>query len=507
MKKERYSGVLLHPTSLPGPYGIGDLGKAAYQFAEMLSAASATLWQILPLGPTGYGNSPYSARSTYAGNTLLISPEILFEQGHLSREQLEEKPDFPEERINYGAVEEWKQPLLITATKHFIAHASADEKLQFAKFEKENGFWLDDYALFAVATEVYGDSRWFSQWDRKLRFRDPETLAKWRTQYSHEVEIQKILQFFFSSQWMNLKGYVNSLGIKLIGDIPIFVAADSADAWVNLDLFKTDAEGDFSAQSGVPPDFFSETGQLWGTPVYNWEEKEHALLDWWMQRIRFSLNTTDIIRIDHFRGLEAYWEVPAGEKTAMNGVWKQASGRKLFERIGRDLGVIPIIAEDLGVMTPEVEQLRDDFNLPGMKILQFAFDLTGPGRLNPSHDFLPHNYGENCVAYTGTHDNDTTVGWYESLSEAHRDIVRRYLARSGDDIAWSMMRQVMSSVARYALFPLQDLLSLDGESRMNKPSTVGDANWSWRLTQDKSLEEPAARFREMVHLYGRAPEA
>ncbi len=503
MKNERFSGILLHPTSLPGPYGIGDFGYEAYKFADFISSCSAKLWQILPLGPTGYGNSPYSARSTFAGNILLVSLDLLADKGLLSEKQLQGKPGFRDEAVDFALVESWKKNLLTDAAEKFLGSAAGEDAAEYKSFCTNNKNWLDDYALFTVATEKYNDSRWFLTWDHGLGYRNPDVLDRWRKDYSGKIEIQKILQYFFYEQWSALKQYVNRKGIRFIGDVPIFVAADSADTWVNIDLFKIDERGKFSAQSGVPPDFFSDTGQLWGTPVYDWDRKEEDILQWWLLRIRKALEQTDIVRIDHFRGLEAYWEVGVGEKTAVNGRWVKAPGKKLFDQIQRELGNIPIIAEDLGVMTPEVVELRDGFNLPGMKIFQFAFDRIGSGRLNAANDFLPHNYPENCVAYTGTHDNNTTLGWYQSLNEEDKDLVRRYLARSGDDISWSMMRQVMVSRAQYAIFPMQDLLSLGETCRMNTPSTVSSRNWSWRMLQGAADELTASRFREMVQLYGR----
>ena len=508
MKNERYSGILLHPTSLPGAYGIGDFGHEAYRFADFLADSSVSLWQILPLGPTGYGNSPYSARSTFAGNIFLISPDLLVERGLLTKKQIQEVYGVQdngetEKRVDFSRVEKRKKYLLNAAAVKFIEIAVERDHSGYRKFCAENSKWLDDYALFTVAAEKYNDSRWFLTWDHGLGYREPEVLREWSRKYAEEIEIQKVLQYFFYEQWSALKQYINSKGIELIGDVPIFVAADSADTWVNLNLFKTDADGKFSAQSGVPPDFFSDTGQLWGTPVYDWNQCEEEILQWWVLRIRKALEQTDIVRIDHFRGLEAYWEVAAGEETAINGQWVKAPGYKLFMRIQNELGDSHIIAEDLGVMTPEVIALRDSFHLPGMKILQFAFSRTESGVLDAANDFLPHNYPVHCVAYTGTHDNDTTFGWYRSLNEDDKDLVRRYLARSGDDISWSMMRQIMVSQARYAVFPMQDLLSLDSDCRMNTPSTVSTSNWSWRMLPGAANKEISTRFKEMAGMYGR----
>jgi len=504
MHIQRSAGVLLHPTSLPGPYGIGDLGAEASRFLDYLASASVRLWQVLPLSPTGYGNSPYSARSAFAGSPLLISPDLLVEEGLLKPEELEGRPGFPEDRIDFASVIGWKLPLLRTAAQRFIAGAGSTADSGFGRFCRENAGWLDDYALYAAACAEYHDSRWFSAWPTKLADRGGAELERFRERHAAVIACIQAEQYFFHIQWSRLHTYAANLGISIIGDVPIFVAADSADAWINRDLFKTDASGSFSAQSGVPPDFFSETGQLWGMPVYDWEHREEELLAWWMGRVKAALTQTDIIRIDHFRGLESYWEVPAGAENAIVGTWRKASGDKLFARIQADLGDVPIIAEDLGIITPEVERLRDSYGLPGMKILQFAFEPGDDAGINAANGFLPHNYPANCVAYTGTHDNNTTLGWYEELSETERDLVRRYLARSDEDIVWSMIRQIMWSAARYAVLPLQDLFGLDGKSRMNTPSTVGSSNWSWRAgSHQLDDKRPAARLREMVQLYGR----
>jgi len=507
MKRERQTGILLHPTSLPGPYGIGDIGREAYRFVDFLVDAGVEIWQILPLGPTGYGNSPYSARSSFAGNELLISPDLLRDRGYLTDDDLVDHPVFRDDRVDFSAVESWKLQIIRRAAQAFLQMISRegapDEKEAFEKFCSRHAFWLDDYALFMSIYEDYQDSRWYSVWDTDIGFREPEALERWSRKKAYEIDIRKVMQYFFYTQWNELRTYVNGKGIRLIGDIPIFVASDSVDTWANLHLFKTDEKGRFSAISGVPPDFFSATGQLWGTPVYDWAANEQEGFSWWLKRIDAALLQTDIVRIDHFRGFSAYWEVPAGEKTAEHGTWVKAPGDKLFTAIRDHLGDIPIIAEDLGVMTPDVEELRDSNNLPGMKIFQFAFDYKGPGRLNPDNDFLPHNYEYNCVAYTGTHDNDTTAGWYRALPEREKDIVRRYLARGDDDIVWSMMRVLMQSCAKYTIFPMQDLLEAGSDCRMNAPSTVGPANWTWRLKAGEADSWISGRLREMVEMYGR----
>ena len=503
MKNLRQSGILFHPTSLPNRHGIGDLGAGAFTFIDFLSEAGAKLWQILPLGPTGYGNSPYSARSSFAGNELLISLDALAEQGLLSGEELTSHPGFDTGRVDYEHVSVWKMGLLKRAAGRFITDADPASQEAYDRFCTAQAFWLDDYALFMSIYEEYQDSRWYSVWEHGIGYREPGAIEAWTMRKQAEIRIWKVLQYLFSIQWKAVRDYANHKGIQLIGDIPIFVASDSVDTWSNLHLFKTDEEGRFSAISGVPPDFFSETGQLWGTPVYDWEVNQAEGFSWWLKRIDAALELTDIIRIDHFRGFAAYWEVPAGERTAENGSWVKAPGKDLFDAVRAHRGDVPIIAEDLGVMTPDVEELRDSNGLPGMKVFQFSFDYLKPGRLDPTNDFLPHNYIYNCVAYTGTHDNNTTAGWYDELPEEYRDIVRRYLARDDHDIAWSMIRVLMSSVAKYVIIPMQDLLGLGSGSRMNTPATAGPHNWSWRLPEGSLTASVSGRFREMVELYGR----
>ena len=513
MNKARFAGILLHPTSLPGRFGIGDLGYEAYRFVDYLESSSIRLWQILPLGPTGYGNSPYSARSTFAGNELLISPDILVMRGYLTEAEVEpcRRPltgsgssDRSErERVDFGKVESWKLPMLKHAAERFLSTDDPAERKAYTEFCKEQSYWLDDYALYAVLCEHYGDSRWFSEWDADIGYREPKAIAAWTARFTHGIEVRKILQFFFFRQGMALKAYASERNVGRIGDIPIFVAADSVDCWVNLRLFKTDAKGRFSVQSGVPPDFFSSTGQLCGTPIYDWKQMKEEDFTWWVQRVRDALTQTDIIRIDHFRGLESYWEVPIEATTAIDGAWVISPGQELFDTLRKEIGEIRIIAEDLGVITPEVEALRDRYEFPGMKIFQFAFDFAPDGDINASNAFLPHNYDYNCVAYTGTHDNDTTYGWYRSLPDTYRDLVRRYLARSDEDIVWSMMRQLMASCAKYAIFPMQDLLGLAEDSRMNRPSTVGESNWSWQMLLSDLDPFISARFSEMVRIYRR----
>lgn len=495
--------MLMHPTSFPSPYGIGDLGDEARQFIDHMVKAGVTLWQILPLGPTGYGDSPYAARSSFAGNELLIDLRALACDGFLSIEDLFTVPVFDLDRVDYGAVRAWKQPLLMQAASTFITEADAEQKASYEAFCQENAWWLDDYALYQVLCAHYNDSRWFLTWDKDLATRKPAALTRWRKEKADDIILWKVLQYFFFSQWKSLKQYANDKGIKLVGDIPIFVAPDSVDAWSNRKLLKIDAQGHQEASSGVPPDGFSAEGQLWGNPVYNWPEHEKEHFAWWIRRMKASLQMTDIVRIDHFRGFAAYWEVPAGETTAMNGTWVPALGKELFAEMRKQLGdSLPFFAEDLGVITPDVEELRDSNGFPGMKVLQFAFDCPN-GKLDATNAYLPHNYGYNSVAYTGTHDNDTSRGWYNSLSPEYQDAVRRYLECPDDQVVWQMIRSILMSHAKYAIFPIQDILGLGAEARMNTPATCGTSNWSWRMRNDAIEPWMLDRLHGMVELYGR----
>jgi len=503
---ERHSGILMHISSLPGPHGIGDLGKEAYEFAEFLAKGKIDHWQILPLGPTGYGNSPYAARSTFAGNELLIDLRQLVISGYLSPEDLDSAPDFPKGTVDYAIVEVWKYQLIKKAAQNFLSSSHKTDAIEFTRFAEQENHWLDEYALFMTIYEMYNDARWFSVWSREHGDRNPAALNLIRQTKARECEIWKVMQFFFHSQWTRLRAYVNSLGIKFIGDIPIFVAADSVDTWSNLNYFKTDAEGHYSAVSGVPPDFFSQTGQLWGNPVYDWKVLAEDRYDWWIKRIEKSLKLTDILRIDHFRGFDAYWEVPYGDRTAENGRWVKAPGEELFNTIEKVLGAVPIIAEDLGVLTPSVEKLRDSNGFPGMKICQFGFGLSPSGRLDAKNDFLPHNYGYQFVAYTGTHDNDTTLGWFNSIDKELQKEVCRYLRCSKDMVVSEMIRFVIASHAKYAIIPMQDLLELDSSARMNTPSTCGTQNWSWRLPKNYPSRIKLEKFTSMLELYGRTDE-
>ncbi|AEC01671.1 4-alpha-glucanotransferase [Parasphaerochaeta coccoides] len=504
----RHCGILMHITSLPGPHGIGDLGKEAYAFADYLVSSGVTLWQILPLGPTGFGNSPYAARSTFAGNELMIDLDWLVEKGFLTEDDIAAPPSFLTSRVDYDMVGSWKLPLLKKAAHTFLSIVKPSGRTKeirqaFDSFCSSNASWLDDYAIFMVLYEKYNDARWFSVWDKKYATRDEEALKRLVREHAVDIKVWKILQFFFDEQWLALRKYVNEQGIRFIGDIPIFVSADSSDTWSNLHMFKTDAQGRYTAISGVPPDYFSVTGQLWGNPVYDWNVLRKDGYSWWLQRIKRMFHQTDILRIDHFRGFDSYWEVPYGNKTAEIGTWVKVPGKDFFATVRKEMGELPIIAEDLGFMTDSVQKLRLSNGFPGMKIFQFGFSRTPSGSPNPFDTFLPHNYERECVAYTGTHDNQTTRGWFNSLSDDDKDMVRRYLGCNDHEATWAMMRTVLASHAEYAIFPMQDLLDSDDRARMNIPSTCGPWNWAWRMEDWESSDFISSRFSELVRLYGR----
>ena len=498
MKQERASGILLHPTSLPGPDGIGDLGPEAYRWIDFLDRTGTQFWQVLPLGPTGYGDSPYQCFSAFAGNPYLISATRLLDQGLLTKSDLADRPDFPVENVDYGPVIEWKIELLKRSYKRFSSSKKSKIHKKFETFKKSEKAWLEPFAIFMAIKAENGNVSW-SEWPEDLRKRDPEAIEAFIAEHEKDIAFQNYLQFIFNEQWQNLRDYAREKGIRIIGDIPIFVAYDSADVWANKELFYLDEEGLPEVVAGVPPDYFSETGQLWGNPLYKWEVHEQDNYQWWVARLKTVLNQVDVVRLDHFRGFEAYWEIPFGNETAVEGKWVEGPGHHFFNAVKEQLGELPIIAEDLGVITAKVRQIRDDFNLPGMKILQFGFAS------DPDDDFLPHNYPVKCVAYTGTHDNDTTVGWYKSISERERDYCRRYLARSGDDIAWSMIRVLWRSVAAWVVAPMQDFLSLGGWARMNFPGTAS-GNWDWRMQPDTINEGLIHRLHDTNFLYGRLPQ-
>ena len=495
----RSSGILLHPTSLPSRFGIGELGLEAYRFIDFLVESSQQLWQILPLGPTGYGNSPYASFSALAGNPLLISLEQLQEQGLLTEEDFAELPEFPVDQVDFDQVIKTKIPLLQKACENFRTKGSPIQQKEFIAFCESKTHWLDDYALFMSIREAHNGASWHN-WERNISKSHPEVLEEWRQRLESQVYFHKFLQFEFFRQWSKLKLYANSLGIQIIGDIPIYVAHDSADVWAHPEIFSLDEETrEPSLMAGVPPDFFSNTGQLWGNPVYKWDKLQQDNFAWWVQRFESLLEYVDIIRIDHFRGFQAYWVVDRGETTAINGRWVEAPGTEFFQVLNDKLGKLPIMAEDLGEITPEVYELRDRFDFPGMKILHFAF---GGGPDNP---YLPFIYPRNCVVYTGTHDNNTTVGWFNELSEGEKESVLRYLgALSSEGINWDLIRLAVGSVANQAIIPMQDILGLGGEAQMNFPGkAVG--NWGWRYQSGALTEELRDRLKALTYTYGRTP--
>lgn len=505
----RASGILLHPTSLPGAFGVGDLGEEAFAFADFLAGSAQTLWQVLPLGPTGYGDSPYQCFSAFAGNTLLVSPARLVEDGLLDQHALADAPRFDVERVEFGEAIKFKDRLLRRAFENFKRTTSVALRAEFESFSAREAGWLEDYALFRAMKDARGGAAW-NRWEREMVRREPAALSAAREGLREEMLAHKFYQFLFFRQWAALKSYCHAKGIKIVGDIPIFVAYDSADVWVNPHLFKLNTDGSPRVVAGVPPDYFSATGQLWGNPLYDWDARKAEVIAWWIERIRSTLHLIDILRIDHFRGFAASWEIPAGDETAVRGRWVAAAGAELFAAIERELHSPPIIAEDLGVITPDVDQLRDRFGFPGMRILQFAFSSDATNR------DLPHNYHPNVVVYTGTHDNDTTVGWFNSVAgkdstrnsaqiERERKFCLDYLHTDGREIHWDFIRAALESVADTAIIPLQDVLGLDSGARMNLPaSTAG--NWSWRVARGALTTEIRERLRRLTELYGRAPK-
>lgn len=494
----RFSGVLLHPTSLPGRWGIGDLGDAAYRFVDFLAATGQTLWQVMPLSPTGYGDSPYQSFSAFAGNPMLVSFDILRAEGLLADEDLADAPQFGSGPVDYGAVIPFKANVLRRSFGRYQATASPGLRQEFSDFLARNHTWLNDYTLFAALKAHHGGASW-NTWETDIARYETDAVARYVQELNEEVQYHTYMQFLFRRQWTNLKNYANERGIRIIGDIPIFVAYDSSDVWANREVFSIDDEGNPTVVAGVPPDYFSDTGQLWGNPLYCWDVLEERGFGWWIERFRATLALVDIVRLDHFRGFAAYWEVPAGEETAINGRWVTGPGVALFEAVRAALGEVPIIAEDLGLITPDVLELRDKLGLPGMKVLQFAFG----GK--PDDPYLPHNYEQRCVVYTGTHDNDTTRGWWQTLPGHERSFAQLYLGRDGSNISWDLIRLAMMSVAEMAIFPLQDILDLGSAARMNTPGRSA-GNWTWRYTPDMLTAEVTERLKLFTGIYGRFPE-
>jgi 4-alpha-glucanotransferase len=495
MRFPRSSGVLLHPTSLPGRYGVGDLGPEAYRFVDFLQEAGQAVWQVLPLGPTGYGDSPYQCFSAFAGNALLISPDLLVEQGDLTAADVQDVPDLPSARVDYGAVIEFKTRLLSTAFERFRQKRDSQQQADFAAFCLAKRAWLEDYALFMALKDQHGGCVW-TTWEKDIASRQPQAISCWNEILVDQLERHKYMQYQFYKQWNALRQHAIKHGIRIVGDIPIFVAHDSADLWAHPDLFYLDADGNPTVVAGVPPDYFSQTGQLWGNPHYRWDRMAESGYWWWIERFRALFELVDVVRLDHFRGFEAYWEIPAEEQTAVRGRWVKGPGAELFLAVEKALGKLPIMAEDLGVITPEVEALRDRFQFPGMRILQFAF---AGGADAP---FLPHNFVQNCVVYTGTHDNDTTLGWFRSAPEKEHRAVLAYFGTDGHDISWDFIRWALASVADTAIVPLQDVLSLGPEARMNFPSKLGGF-WSWRFLPDALTPAIGQRLRGLAEIYGR----
>jgi len=491
----RTSGILLHPTSLPGPNGSGDLGAAAYHFVDWLVSAGQSLWQVLPLMPIGPANSPYMSKSAFAGNPLLIDLDDLVRRGWLAPIADKERVGFDAHRVNFGAVVPFRIGKLRQAAEGFTANASADDHKTFASYCEAEASWLDDYALFMALDEQF-EGRIWTEWDAPLAKRQKTAINKARKQLADQIVFWQFVQWNFDRQWRSLKQYANERGVQLIGDLPIFVAHHSADCWARPDMYHLDSHFQPTVVAGVPPDFFSATGQRWGNPLYNWKAMDEDGYAWWIERVKRQLSLADIIRIDHFRGFAGYWEIPATEPTAIVGRWVTGPGKALFAAIEKALGVLPIIAEDLGVITPDVVDLRDSFGLPGMRILEFAF-------ASDSNDkFLPHNYVPRTIVYTGTHDNDTVIGWWATCTERERAFVRHYFATDGHDIHWTFIRAAAMSVAAMSIYQFQDVLGLDGYHRMNRPGSVGW--WEWRFSWDYVGSEPARRLSELCALSGRA---
>lgn len=496
----RSSGILVHPTSLPGKYGIGDLGDNVYRFIDWLAEHGQTIWQILPLGPTSYGDSPYQTLSAFAGNPNLIALDrLITEHEWLDEEDLADVPDFPEGHVDYGWIIPYHDEKLSLAYERFKTRGTAEQQQGFKNFITDNASWLEDYALFA-ALKRYNEGKPWVEWDdADLIAYKPKALEKARKTHADAIEEQRFRQWVFYRQWYWVKYYASQKGIRIFGDIPIFVAHDSADVWSNQGLYYLEDDGQPTVIAGVPPDYFSPTGQRWGNPLYRWDVMKENDYAWWIERFKAAFTLVDYVRIDHFRGFEAYWEIPASEPTAINGEWKAGPAKDFFTVVKNALGELPVIAEDLGVITEGVEALRDGFNLPGMKVLQFAWS-------DPTNVFLPHNHVENCVVYTGTHDNNTTIGWFHDEVDAGTlEFMKTYLERDINEINWRMIQVAMMSPAHTAIFPMQDILNLGSEARMNTPGKEG-GNWTWRFTEADFDHGGKDRLGHLTWLYRRRPE-
>ena len=499
---KRGSGILLHITSLFSPYGIGDMGPDAYRFADFLSEARQSFWQVLPLNPIGavYGNSPYSSISAFAGEPLLVSPGLMIKDGFLAKEDVLDAPRFPEEKVDYDAVRAYKEKILNLAYQHFKTGKDDSEYKGFCAY---NSYWLEDFALFIALKEYFGGRPW-NEWPPEIRDRETCALEEIKTKLGERVNKEKFFQYLFFKQWFSLKRYCNARGIRIIGDIPIYVTFDSSDVWKTPGIFKLSEEKMCSFVAGVPPDYFSKTGQLWGNPVYKWDALKESGYKWWIQRMEHTLNLFDIARIDHFRGLVSYWEIPADEKTAVNGRWVKAPAEDFFSAILSRFSVLPIIAEDLGIITPDVKELMRHFNFPGMKVLLFAF-----GEDSPMHPYLPHTYNKNCAVYTGTHDNNTVKGWFEKeASSEEKERLFRYIGRkvSAKEAHWEFVRLAVMSVADTVIFPMQDIIGLGEEARMNTPATT-KGNWQWRLAHGNLSPSLIRKIQGITITYGRTGHA
>ena len=509
MAETRASGILLHPTSLPGPFGIGDLGPEAYKFIDFLADTEQSLWQILPLGHTSYGNSPYMCLSAFGGNPYLISLERLVDEGLLDSADIEKPPDFPKNRVDYGWAIKHKMPLLAKSFKKFKETYATRYPEDFYVFSETNAFWLEDYALFTSLKEAHNGQVW-TKWEEGASTRQLDALVQWRNKLAENMEFWKYVQYQFFKQWLALKDYCHEKGIQIIGDIPVYVAHDSAEVWAHRRQFHLDEQGNPLVVAGVPPDYFSATGQRWGNPIYRWDMMAQRDYRWWTDRFRTNFILVDMVRLDHFRGFQAYWEIPATEPTAVRGRWVKGPGIALFNAVKAVLGDVQMIAEDLGIITEEIDTLREQLGLPGMRILQMAF-----GNDPKAPEYRPHNHIVNCAVYTATHDHNTTVGWFTANPgtqttqtaeevEEEREYALKYLGTDGSEIHWGFIRLALSSVARIAIFPLQDLLGLGTEARMNLPGTT-QGNWEWRFSSDMLTPTIGRRLRELTRVYDRSP--
>ncbi|MCD6580343.1 MAG: 4-alpha-glucanotransferase [Desulfuromusa sp.] len=491
---QRRSGILLHPTSLPGTQPVGSLGQEAYNFVDFLVSSGQSVWQILPLGPTGYGNCPYSSFSAFAGNPLLINLQLLAESENLPEFDLPTPPT-ETDTADFDTAVKTILPALHLAGENFKQNADSPRHQAFDRFCFDQAYWLNDYAFYEAMRKNQQYRGW-QQWPQDIRQRQQSALHHWGIELQDDIYQHKYQQFIFFEQWSTLKKYANNKGIEIFGDLPIFVAEDSADVWANREQFYLDDKDQATLVAGVPPDYFSKTGQRWGNPLYRWERMAEDNFSWWLARFRWNLELFDLLRVDHFRGFSSCWAIPADEPTAVNGHWLEAPGEQLFARLQHELGSLPIVAEDLGIITPEVEQLRDRYTFPGMKVLQFAFDS------GPDNPYLPPNHLSNSVIYTGTHDNNTTLGWWRSLDASGKKQVRDHLQNPCRKMPWPLIEAALSSVAKLAIIPLQDILSLPATSRMNTPG-IATGNWQWRFQKDSLSAEIADKLKSRSHLYGR----